>query len=252
MSGMLRITRTLTGARVESRRLAGFGATFLAAAFLVLACALPGAAFADEESSGASSSAASPESGESAASSSQASAGAGANDGENKDDDKDNRVDPTQRADNSFIHDTTIDSLFEQATIYEGDTVQVVGEVIGDLISAGREGEREMCWITLTATEAENKATISVLLSAEQAQQIDHFGRYGVTGTILQVRGTFHQACAEHQGLPDIHATDSSPISRGIEHPDQFEIEQFIPGIIAMLIGAALMGVYYFVRERSR
>lgn len=206
-------------------------------------CGFPGKAFAEADSADASSSAGDVNA------SSQASAEPNADD---VTDDEDNRVDPTQRADNSFIYDTTIDSLFSQATVYEGGTVQVVGEVIGDLISAGSEGEREMYWITLTSTDAENKATISVILSSEQAKQIDHFGRYGVTGTILQVRGTFHQACAEHQGLPDIHATNSSPIARGVERPDQFLLDDFVPGIIAVLIGATLLGVYYFVRERSR
>ena len=162
-----------------------------------------------------------------------------------------NLVDPTQRADNSFIYDTTIDSLFEQASIYEGDTVQVVGEVIGDLIRAD-EGGREMYWIMLTSTETENKASISVLLTAEQAKQIDHFGRYGVTGTTLQVRGTFQQACVEHQGLPDLHATTVSALARGVEHPDSFRLRDFLPGGVAVLIGAILLGVYYFVRERSR
>ena len=38
-----------------------------------------------------------------------------------------NLVDPTQRADNSFIYDTTIESLFEQASLYDDRTVQVVG-----------------------------------------------------------------------------------------------------------------------------
>lgn len=236
--------------RAEGRCLAIAFAKFLSivAAACICACVMSQAAFAEEGD--ASTSSASSESSESAKSSSQASAGANADDADEND--KENRVDPTQRADNSFIYDTTIDSLFGQATLYEGGTVQVVGEVIGDLISAGREGEREMYWITLTSIDVENKATISVLLSGEQAKQIDHYGRYGVTGTILQVRGTFHQACGEHQGLPDIHATNSSPIARGIEHPDQFVFDDFVPGIIVVIIGAALLGVYYFVRERSR
>lgn len=166
-----------------------------------------------------------------------------------------NLLDPTQRADNSFIYDTTIESLFDQASLYEGNTVQVVGEVVGDLIRATDglgEGNRELYWIMLTSTEAEDKSSISVLLTAEQAKQIDHFGRYGVTGTTLQVRGEYHQACAEHQGLSDIHAATSSPIARGIESPDSLNFADFAPGIIAVLLGAALLGVYYFVRERSR
>lgn len=161
-----------------------------------------------------------------------------------------NLVDPTQRADNSFIYDTTVESLFEQASLYDNRTVQVVGEVIGDRIEAN-DGSGN-CWITLTSTDAGNSSTISVLLSAEQAGQIDHYGRYGVTGTTLQVRGTYHQACDVHDGLPDLHATNSSVLAKGVEHPDLLIPVDFLPGITLIFIGLALMGVYYFARERMR
>lgn len=166
-------------------------------------------------------------------------------------DGEDNRVDPTQRADNSFIYDTTIDSLFSQPSLYDGKIVQVSGEAIGDIVVEDPL-RRKNCWVTLTSIDAANPATISVFMSREQASQIDHLGRYGVTGSILQIRGIYHQACAEHEGTPDVHATNTAVISRGSEHPDMFEIEDFIPGAIAVLTGLLLMGVYYFVRERSR
>ena len=162
-----------------------------------------------------------------------------------------NRVDPTQRADNSFIYDTTIDSLFSQPSLYESKIVQVSGEAIGDIVTEDPL-RRKNCWVTLTSIDAANPATISVLMSREQAAQIDHLGRYGVTGSILQIRGIYHQACAEHEGTPDVHASNTAVISRGSEHPDMFEIEDFIPGAIAVFIGLILMGVYYFIRERSR
>ncbi|MBQ9043328.1 MAG: hydrolase [Eggerthellaceae bacterium] len=161
-----------------------------------------------------------------------------------------NVVDPTQRADNSFIYDTTIESLFEQASLYDDRTVQVVGEVVGDRISTN-DGTGN-CWVTLTSMDEANASSISVLLSAEQANQIDQFGRYGVTGTTLQVRGTYHQACGEHDGLPDIHATNSSVLAKGVEHLDSFSLGDFAPGLIAVVIGLALMGVFYFARERMR
>ena len=161
-----------------------------------------------------------------------------------------NYVDPTQRADNSFIYDTTIESLFEQASLYDDRTVQVVGEVIGDRIVA--TGLRGFCWITLTVTDVEDKSSISVLMSDEQANQIDRYGKYGVTGTILQVRGTYHQACGEHDGLPDIHAVNSSVMSKGVDHPDELNLRDFVPGILAIIIGAALMGAFYYARERTR
>lgn len=164
--------------------------------------------------------------------------------------DEGNLVDPTQRADNSFIYDTTIEALFDEASLYDGRTVQVVGEVIGDKIAASDDAGD--FWITLTSTDEENPATISVLMSAEQAGQIDRFGRYGVTGTTLQVRGTYHQACEDHEGLPDVHATNSAVVARGADHPDEFSVDDFTPGIVTVLIGAALLGVFYFARERMR
>lgn len=161
-----------------------------------------------------------------------------------------NIVDPTQRADNSFIYDTTITSLFEQASLYDGRTVQVEGEAIGDFIVG--EAPSGSGWVTLTAMENNDASSIAVLMSTEQAKQIDHYGRYGVTGTKLQVRGVYHQACEEHQGLPDLHATNSSVLARGVETPDKFVFEDFLPGIAVVLIGALLMGVFYFLRERMR
>lgn len=166
------------------------------------------------------------------------------------DEDDHNLVDPTQRADNSFIYDTTIESLFEQASLYDNRTVQIVGEVVGDRIETN-DGTGN-CWVMLTSMDEDNSSSISVLLSAEQASQIDHYGRYGVTGTTLQVRGTYHQACGVHDGLPDLHATNSSVLAKGIEHPDLLNPVDFLPGFVLILAGLALMGVYYFARERMR
>lgn len=159
-----------------------------------------------------------------------------------------NLVDPTQRADNSFIYDTTVASLFSQASLYNGRTVQVVGEVIGDRIRAGDDKS----WITLTETNADDKSSISVLVSADQANQISHYGRYGVEGTTLQVRGTYHQACDEHDGLPDIHVTTSSVQAAGADQPDTFRAGDLVPGMITLIIGVALMGAFYLARERTR
>lgn len=162
----------------------------------------------------------------------------------------DNIVDPTQRADNSFIYDTTIESLFDQASLYDNRTVQVVGEVVGDRIEAN-DGLGN-CWIMLTSVYEDNSTSISVLLSDDLANQIDRYGRYGVTGTTLQVRGTYHQACDEHDGQPDLHATISSVLSKGSDHPDEFSLAKFAPGFITIVIGLALVGLFYIARERMR
>ena len=165
------------------------------------------------------------------------------------DSDEKNLVDPTQRADNSFIRETNIESLVEQGALYDGREVQVAGEVIGDCIAATDTG---YSWITLTVTDVEDKTSISVLLSDEQTAQIDRYGKYGVTGTILQVSGIFHQACNDHDGLPDIHASSSSVMARGEDHFDVFVASDFVPGIVTVLVGGALIAAFYYARERTR
>ena len=161
-----------------------------------------------------------------------------------------NWVDPTQRADNSFIYDTTIDALFDEASLYDERTVQIAGEVIGDHIDD--TSTKGYGWVQLTSTDDADSSSISVYISDEQARQIDHFGRYGVTGTYLQVRGVYHQACEEHDGLADIHATNSAVLEKGSDHPDEFHLGDFLPGIAALVIGFVLMGIFYFLRERLR
>ena len=45
-----------------------------------------------------------------------------------------NKVNPSQTPDNSFIYDTQISYLVESGTQFDTQTVQITGEVIGDLI----------------------------------------------------------------------------------------------------------------------
>ena len=161
---------------------------------------------------------------------------------------QENRVDPTQRADNSFIYDTSIGAISEQSNLYDNRTVQVEGEVIGDLINA----QPGYYWIQLSSRDDNDAATISVFISKDQTAQIDRFGRYGVTGTTLQVRGIYHQACDEHEGLSDIHAANSAVVAVGIDHPDEIHLEDFLPGLVTVAIGVILLFVFRFARERLR
>ena len=48
---------------------------------------------------------------------------------------EDNAVNQTQVPDSSFLYDTSIDELAEADSYFDGQTVQVVGEVVGDRIT---------------------------------------------------------------------------------------------------------------------
>lgn len=161
-----------------------------------------------------------------------------------------NNVNPQQLPDSSFIYDTSIDDLGSADAYYNGQTVQVTGEVIGDNIKADATGNHR--WIVLTSREASSSANITVYMTAESAERIDTFGAYGKTGTMLRVRGVFNLTCADHDGLTDVHAEHVTVSQKGEVAVVAFEIKEFIPGAITCGIGLLLFGLFYFMRERRR
>lgn len=161
----------------------------------------------------------------------------------------DNLVNPQQLPDSSFIYDTLIADLATADSYLDGQTVQVTGEAVGDSIREGLDGENR--WITLQAVDG-SYAQVTAYMTAEAAERVDTFGAYGKTGTTLQVRGTFNLACAEHEGLTDLHANHVSVVEKGSVSEEPFEASAFAPGAVLVLLGGVLLLVFYRMRERLR
>ena len=159
-----------------------------------------------------------------------------------------NLINPQQRPDSSFIYDSSIIDLSNADSYYDKQTVQITGEVVGDIIDA-RGG---MVWVTLSEASNSSNASVAVLMTRESASHIDALGRYGTTGTMLQVRGVFHLACPEDQGLSDVHATSVAVVAKGVHHANEFRPEAFAVGAALTAIGFALMGLFRYLRERQR
>ena len=159
----------------------------------------------------------------------------------------DNAVNVAQLPDSSFIYDTSITDLSTADTYYDKQTVQVTGEVVGDRITAG---DGRHCWLQLASPS--DSSTVSVYLTNESADKVDTYGAYGRKGTTLQVRGTFNLACPDHDGVSDLHAQVVTVTEKGKATPDEFDINAFIPGMVTVMIGLAMMVVFYLLRERQR
>ena len=159
----------------------------------------------------------------------------------------DNAVNVTQLPDSSFIYDTSITDLSTADTYYDKQTVQVTGEVVGDRITAG---DGRHCWLQLASPS--DSSTVSVYLANESADKVDTYGAYGRKGTTLQVRGTFNLACPDHDGASDLHAQVVTVTEKGKATPDEFDINAFTPGMVTVMIGLAMMVVFYLLRERQR
>ncbi len=163
-------------------------------------------------------------------------------------DDSDNTVNTQQLPDNTFLYETTIDELASADTYYDGQVMQVTGEVVGDELNADT-GEN-YCWITLASDDG--NATLAVYMTKEAAKKIDSFGSYAKTGTTLQVHGTFNLACPDHAGSTDLHADIVSVTLPGSAHADVYDFNSFVPGIIVVAIGVALFGLFWWARDRRR
>lgn len=161
----------------------------------------------------------------------------------------DNQVNPYQSPDSSFIYDTLISDLASADSYFDGQTVQVTGEVVGDSIHEISDPDSR--WITVQATDG-SYAQVAVFMSAESASLIDTFGAYGKKGTTIQVRGTFNLACDDHEGLSDLHAESVVVVEQGSQTEQEFDPKSFIPGAVFTVVGLILVAVFYRVRERQR
>ena len=160
-----------------------------------------------------------------------------------------NLINPQQRPDSSFIYDALISDLAEADSYYNGQTVQVTGEAVGDSIIASFDDKHR--WITLQADDS-SYAQVTVYMSSDAAAAIDTFGAYGKTGSMVQVRGVFNLACSDHEGLSDIHAERVSVVKSGSVEKDEFDASSFIPGLVLCGLACILVLVYYRMRERLR
>lgn len=160
-----------------------------------------------------------------------------------------NEINDGQVSDTSFLYDAAIADLAGADSYYDGQTVQVRGEAVGEAIRM-TEGPQGFVWVTLA--DVESNSSVSVVMRKTDADKIDTYGAYGKTGSQVRVQGTFNLACNEHEGESDIHATSVTVEEKGFVHPDRFDIHAFFPGLAALVLGAFLMVMFWYVRERSR
>lgn len=162
----------------------------------------------------------------------------------------DNKLNVSQLPDSSFIYDITIKELASADSYMDGQTVQVTGEVVGDRILP--ELDSSDCWVMLQSSGEGDDSEVAVYMPLTASESIDTYGAYGKRGTTLQVRGTFSMACTDHDGVTGIHADHASLVSRGAVSMPEFSIGRFLPGLILVIIGAALTIWYRYLSERRR
>lgn len=112
--------------------------------------------------------------------------------------------------------------LVETPKEHDGTEVTFRGEAIGEAMV-----RRDMAWLHINddAYYVKNveegahlggyNSGMAVWIGAADAEQVTYFGDYKHEGDIIEARGMFNAACAEHGGDMDIHATALTVVAPG-------------------------------------
>jgi hypothetical protein len=116
---------------------------------------------------------------------------------------------PTQ----ATLEPTAVGDLVAKAKAMDGQQVRLVGEAVGDRMIRG-----DFAWINVLDRSG---TAIGVYLPKDQALKVRNMGAYSGTGDVVDVTGTFHNACLLHDGEPDVHSDVIAVIEQGVPvyHP---------------------------------
>lgn len=140
----------------------------------------------------------------------------------------------------------SVKDLTESAENYDGQTVTIEGEVIGDIMLRG-----DYAWITVnddpyTSKEAQEERLragfnigIGVWLPSSQAEKVKVLGGYKNVGDRVSVTGVFHRADGEHGGDTDIVAQSLVVLEPGKSVSRPLTLIRWI--ILAALAGLAIL-----------
>lgn len=222
----------MTRAR-DIRKVRGRGLAALAAAVLLAACALPGAALAVGEQGASDDAITSSD----AATNGDAALGVLSSRYEELE-----ALDSSTDVSEQVVVDTHIGVLTAVNRALDGATVSFSGEAIGDIINADADHK----WVNLLASDG---GSIGVYMTTEQAAQIVHLGDYYNVGTTLQIKGVYHTSCGDHQGELDVHATEITVTDLGSDVTHTIDARDVMQGLALCGVALVLL-IAFFVARR--
>lgn len=157
----------------------------------------------------------------------------------------------------------SIAELVSQTQKYDGQTVVIQGEVIGDIIKGsagsagkcfapkGRDGREAYVWLNICE---QNNIAIGVFCPKQLAQKIKYRGRYSSIGDQVLVQGVFHRACLDHNSEVDIHAEDMMVVERGglAVHPVDPRRLRLSKNLAAIAIVLAIVHLVHYRRKQNK
>jgi hypothetical protein len=131
-----------------------------------------------------------------------------------------------------------IKGLYENSEFYNGKSIVIEGEAIGEKMGKGDE-----IWVNIK-DEFENFA-IGVVMSKIDSEKIENFGRYRIKGDIVRVEGIYNVNCIKHPGERDIHAIKVEVIKKGERYNEELSLKKIYLSFILLFITVFLIFLYH-------
>ena len=138
---------------------------------------------------------------------------------------------------------TAVNELVDRSLQWNGKTVTIEGEAIGEMLPRG-----DCAWVNVN----DGTNAIGVWMPLADAKKSGVYGDYHHTGDTLRVTGTFSRDCAEHGGDVDIHSVSVRLVKAGgeVEHPVSRGKKAAAAGLSAAALLAALFCLGPHARRR--
>ena len=101
---------------------------------------------------------------------------------------------------------TSINNLIENEKSFDGKTVTIKAEAIGEPMK-----REDYTWVNVN----DGTNAIGIWMKNSDAAKIKNYGNYKNIGDTLKIKGIFKKNCSEHDGDTDIHALQIEVLNEG-------------------------------------
>lgn len=118
-----------------------------------------------------------------------------------------------------------ISNLIDSAEDFDGCSVVVEGEAIGEILERG-----QYSWVNIS----DGTNAIGIWIKTSDAKTIAYFGDYKHIGDTVRIIGVFSKECREHGGEADIHCISIEIVRRGYTMNENVPYSKAVSSVILL------------------
>lgn len=135
--------------------------------------------------------------------------------------------------------------IIESSKQLDGQIIKYQGEAIGEALY---RNNNKNGWVNIK----DETNAIGIWLSENQIQLISIYGGYQTKGDTILVEGVFNNACSEHGGDIDIHATKIEVIEKGYKNTAIINKRIFMCFRILVIPTIIVLGIVCVLEEKNK